>query len=136
MVRTTCRSARCERFAKVDGLCLEHFRAADATQERPIISLWFGDAKAEKSRSTNDLKSVRLCRVEGCSSYARRQGRCSRHGGCIVCSVDGCATPAQIGGKCRAHGGGIRCKSPGCRAFSRAHGLCFRHYRILVDTTK
>ncbi|CAK4125886.1 unnamed protein product [Aphanomyces euteiches] len=63
MVRTTCRSARCERFAKVDGLCLEHFRAADATQERPIISLWFGDAKAENSRSTNDLKSKAAART-------------------------------------------------------------------------
>ncbi|KAG9402124.1 hypothetical protein AC1031_007826 [Aphanomyces cochlioides] len=57
MVRTTCRSARCKRFAKVHGVCLEHFRAADATQERPK-SLWFGDAKRENPQQKGAARTL------------------------------------------------------------------------------
>ncbi|KDO24598.1 hypothetical protein SPRG_10129 [Saprolegnia parasitica CBS 223.65] len=73
------------------------------------------------------VQPSRMCKVPGCTSYARRRGRCSRHGGAKPCAVHECHTPAQTGGYCRAHGGGKHCKVAGCDAFARYQGCCSRH---------
>ncbi|KDO24596.1 hypothetical protein SPRG_10127 [Saprolegnia parasitica CBS 223.65] len=115
---TPCAISDCSKFAKVHALCLVHAR---------VLSL----VTSTDASPTTYTKAHRLCSERGCASYARRLGKCSRHGGARLCSVRGCATPAQTAGKCRLHGGGTLCKQPGCTSFARTGGWCAPHARSL-----
>ncbi|ETV77521.1 hypothetical protein H257_08460 [Aphanomyces astaci] len=158
-MHTRCTTHGCPHFAKLGNYCLYHSRAfglmslplrrpytpTAANDTFPFVrssDKAHGSDVAAKPQARYDhpnnslprLKSARMCRVAGCSSYARRQGRCSRHGGSITCAAEGCATPAQTGGKCRAHGGGSLCKMDGCGAFARTQGLCGQHRQVAQQT--
>ncbi|EQC36685.1 hypothetical protein SDRG_06120 [Saprolegnia diclina VS20] len=109
----------CTRFAKDGTCCLIHSRARSPASTSP---------PSHMTRLTKKITHVsRACKEPGCYSYARRLGRCSRHGGVNACDVDGCLTPAQSRGRCRMHGGGTLCKTTGCDAFARFKGHCSKH---------
>ncbi|OQR86683.1 phosphatidylinositol kinase (PIK-G2) [Achlya hypogyna] len=125
----------CTKFAKVHQLCLLHYRMKCIVDKASSLKNHGQANYARSSSSSDDAASPctrlstknRKCKVEGCSSCARRYGLCSRHGGSKVCNVEGCSTPAQTGGRCRAHGGGTLCKTLGCSAFARFQGHCSMH---------
>lgn len=54
----------------------------------------------------------RLCVVLDCTSQARYNERCKRHGGSKPCIVPGCTKTTQTHGLCIRHGGGSRCSYP------------------------
>ncbi|KAF0698894.1 Aste57867_10518 [Aphanomyces stellatus] len=123
-----CTEVDCTRFAKVGGRCLHHEKllvAAIAAKASQSIHSLLAVPVTSPRKTTN--KNSRQCKATGCTSYARRHGKCSRHGGSLTCFVDGCVTPAQIDGLCRAHGGKRRCSISGCRGAARQHGLCHSH---------
>ncbi|EQC36682.1 hypothetical protein SDRG_06117 [Saprolegnia diclina VS20] len=139
-----CALGSCIKFGKVHGLCLLHYRmqciVQKATALRHASASCHAGYSSDETNSTSSraeprslLPSTkpnsknRKCKVDGCSSCARRYGLCSRHGGSKLCGVDGCSTPAQTGGRCRAHGGGTLCKANGCASFARFQGLCSVH---------
>ncbi|OQR89018.1 hypothetical protein THRCLA_22761 [Thraustotheca clavata] len=126
----------CTKYAKVHSMCLYHNQHKTRSPEiisqtNCAISSYMDEINNKVPRSAS-----RMCRVEGCCSYARRLGRCSRHGGSKQCEIENCTTPAQTGGLCRAHGGGTPCKYTGCKAFARYRGFCTRHAPLKQSPTK
>ncbi|KAF0692305.1 Aste57867_16605 [Aphanomyces stellatus] len=167
-----CAQTNCPRFAKIQGLCLNHTRlihiylpattpairhtathmhrphchpaahhhrlaphhylhhptytlpepppssAASSTRHLPSPS-----SSSDKRRRNHN----RRCRTDGCGSYARGGGLCTRHGGGRKCKIDGCDTASQTGGYCRQHGGGSKCRERTCSQFARVGGRCLQH---------
>ncbi|EQC36684.1 hypothetical protein SDRG_06119 [Saprolegnia diclina VS20] len=122
-----CAIERCTRYAKVDQLCLLHGRLQSIRRQARTHVASSPMSITISWDMLHQVQPSRMCRAPGCTSYARRRGRCSRHGGAKPCAVHECQTPAQTGGHCRAHGGGKHCKAVGCDAFARYQGCCSRH---------
>ncbi|OQR89019.1 hypothetical protein THRCLA_22762 [Thraustotheca clavata] len=142
-MRNLCTLDGCTRYAKINHYCLLHDRLQRIVQKayvyRNSIDLFSTyqttytkqlemSSITTLSELTSKIKNKnRKCKVTGCTSFPRRYGLCSRHGGSKLCRVDGCSTPAQTGGRCRIHGGGTLCKANGCTSFARFQGHCLEH---------
>ncbi|EQC36689.1 hypothetical protein SDRG_06124 [Saprolegnia diclina VS20] len=131
-----CAVAGCSKFAKLHGHCIMHWhtqgckspRSPVTPAEPPTMSPSGPTPMTRIVCKAKPAPATRMCKTPGCQSYARRFGRCSRHGGASLCTVKGCSTPSQTGGRCRVHGGGSQCKVADCTTFARLHGFCLEHY--------
>ncbi|KDO24602.1 hypothetical protein SPRG_10133 [Saprolegnia parasitica CBS 223.65] len=130
-----CSVAGCSKFAKLHGHCIAHWHTqgcqsprSQAAAEPPTMSPNGTTPTTRIVCKAKPAPPTRMCKTPGCQSYARRFGRCSRHGGASLCTVKGCSTPSQTGGRCRVHGGGSQCKVADCTTFARLHGFCLEHY--------
>ena len=73
---------------------------------------------------------VKLCSIEGCTSFAQKGGVCKKHGAKLLkrCSSQGCTNKARIGGVCVKHGAKVkRCSTQGCTNQVVKGGVCCRH---------
>ncbi|OQR95408.1 hypothetical protein THRCLA_07889 [Thraustotheca clavata] len=134
--RLACAEKGCSKFAKIKEYCIMHSHQRECSSPRlsaqvkePTMSPILPPKQNLKQKSA---PTTRICKTPGCQSYARRFGRCSRHGGASICLVKGCTTPSQTGGKCRIHGGGSLCKIDNCQIFARLQGLCLEHYEASI----
>ncbi len=73
-------------------------------------------------------KPRKQCEAVGCSSLARKGGRCKLHGGGIRCKFKDCTTAAQVNELCRKHGGVHTCAEPSCaKQVERKNARCWTH---------
>ncbi|OQR86702.1 hypothetical protein ACHHYP_10265 [Achlya hypogyna] len=117
-----CSVLGCTKFAKIRGHCIVHWSQRDTDDCASPRSPEATETSREPTMSpcvppTNRVvckakpaPATRMCKTPGCQSYARRYGRCSRHGGASMCQVTG------------------QCKVGGCTTFARLHGYCLEHY--------
>ncbi|ETV87212.1 hypothetical protein H257_02181 [Aphanomyces astaci] len=132
---TLCSVATCSRYAKQSAMCLFHSRYFTTQAPGANTTIKSSPQCAMRSTSSPKVKSpahrVSRCRfLDGCHSYARNHGLCTRHGGGRKCRIVGCPTSSQTNGLCRIHGGGSRCKLDGCDRFARVKGACSVHAKL------
>jgi hypothetical protein len=100
---TLCSEANCPRQARTCGRCVRHGavvkRCSEANCRRQV---------AYKGRCCkhSPVKPVRkLCSVDGCVSFARKQNVCTKHGAVRkLCSILNCPQLVQNRGLCQKHG--------------------------------
>nr|CAD7604981.1 unnamed protein product [Timema genevievae] len=79
------------------------------------------------------VPSNRKCKVEDCSKYAKKGGRCLKHGGTDIpkrCKSEDCPKLAMRGGYCVPHGGTEyrkRCQVEDCSKLAVKGGRCVAH---------
>ncbi|ETW00693.1 hypothetical protein H310_07252 [Aphanomyces invadans] len=115
----------CDKFAKINKLCLGHFRlitSSAATPRQPIHPVSPALSAVDRPKYAN-----RRCKHLGCSKYGLAGGFCISHGGGKKCLDDGCDTTAQSGGYCKSHGGGSRCRFENCPRIAKRKGVCKEH---------
>ena len=71
--------------------------------------------------------NVKRCKIDGCTTQARKNGLCVRHGAKTECKHEGCTNHAQKGGVCNKHGAKRECKHEGCTNHAQKGGVCKRH---------
>jgi hypothetical protein len=84
---------------------------------------------AATSRSVSGAGGRRVCTFASCSSLARGNGLCKRHGGGKRCLALVCRNSARSGSDyCTSHGGGRRCTVEGCKKGAEGSSfLCVTH---------
>lgn len=74
----------------------------------------------------------KLCKTSKCSSIARRNGVCARHGAKLrKCISSECTNVAVRCGVCTRHGAkrkkNKKCDFPGCNKEAKKSGICYKH---------
>ncbi|RHY36873.1 hypothetical protein DYB28_000672 [Aphanomyces astaci] len=124
---TPCVFENCDKFAKVNQLCLGHFRVITTTSTTFITRRQAAVHPASPSASDRPKYANRRCKHLGCSKYGLAGGFCISHGGGKKCLDDECDTTAQSGGYCKSHGGGSRCRVENCPRIAKRKGVCKEH---------
>lgn len=142
--KNPCTVAGCGRCHYARGLCIAHYRAAEASNTLPPSRLGIGLVPHVKKR----VNKGKTCSVESCPNKATNGGLCRRHWSerrGVLCA-NNCGRLAMGGKLCwrcgdyrRRHGRlpvaqqlrrkwPDHCAVPGCTGAVAAKGLCGTHY--------
>ncbi|CAK4668314.1 hypothetical protein AeNC1_006620 [Aphanomyces euteiches] len=124
---TPCVVDLCDRFAKMNQLCLNHFRQCFATPPAAAPQQMPATPVSPAMSDVRPKYANRRCKHLGCSKYGLAGGFCISHGGGKKCLDEGCDTTAQSGGYCKSHGGGSRCRFDNCHRIAKRKGVCKEH---------
>ncbi|KAF0738519.1 hypothetical protein Ae201684P_019815 [Aphanomyces euteiches] len=97
--RGRCRVEDCHNQVYARNLCVRHGGKRQCAFEGCLLNSRVGPFCTRHSPS----EAVRRCSQENCSNQAHLNGRCFRHGGNRFCKIDGCVTYARNRGYCTRH---------------------------------